>query len=341
MEPKLLLRALAGEATPRPPIWLMRQAGRYLPEYRASRAKAGGFLEMCYNPDFAVEVALQPIRRYGFDASILFSDILVVPHALGWELWFEAGEGPRLDVRQPGAPPPRLIPEDFHRKLAPVYETVGRLREELPRETTLIGFAGAPWTLATYLAAGRGKDEQAAARRWMFADPESFDALIDLLTEATAEYLLRQVAAGAEVVQIFDSWAGALAPRHFERYAIAPARRIVARLRAVHPALPIIGFPRGAGGAYAAYARETGVSALGLDTSVDLHWARAAIPGSVTLQGNLDPLTLLPGSKALQSEADAILEAMAGRAHIFNLGRGITPEADPAQVERLLKQIRG
>ncbi|WP_018631460.1 uroporphyrinogen decarboxylase [Neomegalonema perideroedes] len=338
---KLLLRALSGEALPRPPVWLMRQAGRYLPEYRELRAKAGGFLELCYNPDFAVEATLQPIRRYGFDAAILFSDILVVPHALGWRLWFEQGEGPRLDVQSPEAPLPRLIPEDLHRKLAPVYETLGRLREELPRETTLIGFAGAPWTLATYLAAGRGKDEQAAARRWMFSHPESFQALIDLLTEATVEYLSRQIEAGAEAVQLFDSWAGALAPRAFARFSVAPARRVVEALQARHPGVPVIGFPRGAGGGYALYARETGISGLGLDTSVSPAWAQSAIPASVTLQGNLDPLTLLPGSKALQSEAEAILEGFAGRTHIFNLGHGITPEADPAQVERLLKLIRG
>lgn len=338
---KLLLRALSGEALARPPVWLMRQAGRYLPEYRALRAQAGGFLELCYNPDFAVEATLQPIRRFGFDAAILFSDILVVPHALGWKLWFEQGEGPRLEVQAPEAPLPRLIPDDFHRRLAPVYEAVGRLREELPKETALIGFAGAPWTLATYLAAGRGKDEQAAARRWMFAHPERFQALIDLLTEATTAYLLRQIEAGAEAVQIFDSWAGALAPRAFEAYAVEPARRIVEGIRAERPGFPIIGFPRGAGGGYAAYAAKTGVSALGLDTSVSPAWASAAIPAPTALQGNLDPLTLLPGSQALWREAEAILEGFAGRAHIFNLGHGITPEADPAQVELLLKIIRG
>ena len=265
---KALIRALKGERVDPPPVWLMRQAGRYLPEYRELRQRAGDFLTLCYTPDFAVEATLQPIRRFGFDASILFSDILVVPHAMGRNVWFATGEGPRLDPLPPGDPLPELDLGAFHDHLAPVYEAVSRLRQDLPGETALIGFAGAPWTLATYMAAGRGKDDQEAARKWMFADPESFGALIDRLAEAVSAYLIRQIEAGAEAVQIFDSWAGALSPSAFERYSIAPTQAIVERVRAAHPNVPILGFPRGVGASYADFAQATGVDGISIDQRV-------------------------------------------------------------------------
>ena len=340
-EDKALIRALRGERTERPPIWLMRQAGRYLPEYRATREQAGGFLDLCYTPELAAEVTLQPIRRFGFDASIVFSDILVVPHALGRKVWFEPGEGPRLDPMGLGEAPPPFEPEPFHAHLAPVYETLGRLREALPKETALIGFAGAPWTLATYMAAGRGKEDQAAARRWSFAEPDSFAALIDRLAEAVAAYLIRQVEAGAEALQIFDSWAGALTPSGLRRWSIEPTRRIVQAVKAAHPDVPVIGFPRAVGASYVDWVRGTGVDAVSLDQRVDPAWAAQAVQPLATPQGNLDPMTMVVGGDALAREADAIMEAFAGGPHVFNLGHGITPEADPANVEALVRRVQG
>ena len=280
MSDKLLLRALAGETLPVPPVWMMRQAGRYLPEYRATRAQAGSFLDLCYNPELAAEVTLQPIRRYGFDAAILFADILLVPQALGADLTFVQGEGPRLSTVTSAADLARLGPLDaIDEVLSPIYDTVRLLRRELPADVPLIGFAGAPWTVATYMIAGQGTPDQAPARRLMYGDPATFEALLDRITEATIHYLLRQIEAGAEVVKLFDSWAGALPGPVFAKYAIAPARRIVDAIRAQYPDTPIIGFPRMAGGNYLPYVEATGVQGVALDTSVDPAWAaRAATP---------------------------------------------------------------
>ncbi len=341
-ETKLMMRALRGETLPVPPVWMMRQAGRYLPEYRATRAEAGSFLDLCYNPELATEVTLQPIRRYGFDAAILFADILLVPQALGADLTFAEGEGPRLSTVTSAEDLKRLRSvEAIHDTLSPVYETVARLHAELPKETTLIGFAGAPWTVATYMIAGRGTPDQAPSRSLMYRDPATFEALLDLITDATIAYLLRQIEAGAEVVKIFDSWAGALPGDRFARYATAPAKRIVNALRAAHPRVAIIGFPRGAGGNYAPYAAATGVEAVAIDTSVDPAWAASALQPNVCVQGNLDPLLMVIGGDALTRATRACVEAFSGGPHIFNLGHGITPDADPANVDLMLKAIRG
>ena len=338
---KRLIRVLRGEALDIPPVWLMRQAGRYLPEYRETRAKAGSFLDLCYNPELAEEVTLQPIRRFGFDAAILFADILLLPHAFGQPLTFVQGEGPRLEPITDRTGLSRLKPVDeIDETLSPIYRTVDRLTRSLPPETALIGFAGAPWTVATYMVAGRGTPDQAPARHWMYRDPEGFAALIDLITEGTIHYLSRQIAAGAEAVKIFDSWAGSLAPEPFARFSIEPARRIAATLKERHGDIPVIGFPKGAGGNYPRFARRTGVDAVALDTSVPLDWARKAMP-STPLQGNLDPMLMITGGEALSGTAKRMVDVMAGHPHIFNLGHGITPEADPANVERLLDAIRG
>ena len=338
---KKLLRVLNGEAVEVPPIWLMRQAGRYLPEYRAVREKAGGFLDLCYTPELAEEVTLQPIRRFGLDAAILFADILLVPQALGLELWFEEGEGPRLawpgETCDLGAMKPV---DEIDAILGPVYETVRRLKRSLPGEVTLIGFAGAPWTVATYMVAGRGTPDQGPARAMMFRDPERFGQLIDRVTEATIHYLDQQITAGAEAVKLFDSWAGVLTPEMFERFSAAPAQRIVEALGKRHPGVPVIGFPRGAGALYLRYAQTTGVRCLALDQQVPLDWARTAC-GGVALQGNLDPLLMVIGGTALDRGVRGILDQMRGAAHVFNLGHGITPDADPANVERLVRLIRG
>jgi len=342
MDARPLMRALAGEALPVPPVWLMRQAGRYLPEYRATRAKAGSFLDLCYTPELAAEVTLQPIRRFGFDAAILFADILLVPHALGAELAFVEGEGPRLSTVTCPAEVARLRPAAaVHATLAPVYETVRLVRAALPAEVPLIGFAGAPWTVATYMVAGRGTPDQAPARALLYHAPELFDALIGRITEATIAYLLAQVEAGAEVVKLFDSWAGSLPGPLFARYAIEPTRRIAAAVRAARPGVPVIGFPRGAGGGYAAFADAAGVQAVALDASVDPAWATAALPSRLCLQGNLDPLLMVVGGEALAAAARRTVEAFAGRPHVFNLGHGITPDATPENVETLLRAIRG
>lgn len=337
-----MMRALAGEAQSAPPVWLMRQAGRYLPEYRATRAKAGSFLDLCYSPELAAEVTLQPIRRFGFDAAILFADILLVPQALGADLRFEEGEGPRLSTIGSAEDLARLRPAgEIDATLAPVYETVRLVRAALPTEVPLIGFAGAPWTVATYMVAGRGTPDQAPARALIYRDPATFDALVDRITEATTAYLGAQIAAGAQVVKLFDSWAGALPGPLFARYAVEPVRRIVAALRAAHPGVPIIGFPRGAGAFFPSYATATGVDAVALDTAVDPAWAASEVQPGRCVQGNLDPLLLVTGGGALVDTARRLVEAFAGGGHIFNLGHGITPDADPRNVELLLRAIRG
>lgn len=338
---KTLLRALSGETLPTPPVWLMRQAGRYLPEYRATRAQAGDFLSLCYTPDLAAEVTLQPIRRYGFDAAILFADILLIPDALGADLWFVTGEGPRLStITGPDGLKPLKGKDDIHDHLAPVYETVKILSRELPKETTLIGFAGAPWTVATYMIAGRGTPDQAPAHKLRQEDPATFDALINLLTDATIEYLSKQVEAGAEVVKIFDSWAGSLKGEAFERYALEPAKKITQEMKQRFPGLPVIAFPREAGDNYIGFAKAVGADCLALDTSVDATWAAQHLQKDGCVQGNLDPKLMITGGDALRQEAWRIVDALKNGPHIFNLGHGITPEADPENVHVLLEEIR-
>ncbi len=341
MTEKLLMRALSGETLAVPPIWMMRQAGRYLPEYRATRAKAGDFLSLCYNPELAAEVTLQPIRRYGFDAAILFADILLVPQALGADLWFETGEGPRLSKITEAADMARLKPADaIHDHLAPVYETVKILAAELPRETTLIGFAGAPWTVATYMIAGRGTPDQAPAHALKDTQPEVFNALMDLITDATIAYLLAQVAAGAEVIKLFDSWAGSLKGADFDAYALAPAKKIIAALKAARPDLPVIAFPREAKNRYVGFGKATGADCVALDNSVDAIWAAKNVQVDGCVQGNLAPGHMVTGGQNLIDETKRIVDTFRNGPHIFNLGHGITPDADPANVELMVKTAR-
>ena len=317
----------------------MRQAGRYLPEYRALRAEKGGFLALALDPEAAAEITLQPIRRFGMDGSILFSDILMVPMALGQKLWFETGEGPRLaPVVQAKAVLDALKPDPS--VLEPVYGTVRRVAGALPPETTFLGFAGSPWTVATYMIAGQGSREQAEARRLAYRDPALMQALIDRIADCTITYLLGQIAAGVEAVQLFDSWSGSLSPAQFEQWVIAPTARIVAALHARAPGVPVIGFPKGAGGKLPAYARETGVDAIGVDETVDPVWADASLPASMPVQGNLDPLALIAGGATLDSAVDRILAAFAERPHVFNLGHGILPDTPIAHVEQLLARVR-
>lgn len=332
-----LLAVLNGERQAAPPVWFMRQAGRYLPEYRALRAEKGGFLELVYDSDAAAEITLQPIRRFGFDGAILFSDILIVPHAMGQTLTFTAGEGPQLAPPLAGARLEGLHAAPQH--LAAIYETVRKVAAALPSETTFLGFAGAPWTVATYMVAGEGSRDQAAARLMAYREPERFSALIDAIVDVTVEYLAGQVAAGVHAVQIFDSWSGSLAPQEFDRWVIAPTRAIVERLKARTP-VPIIGFPKGAGGNLPRYARETGVDAVGLDETVDPVWADEALPKGLPVQGNLDPLLLLAGGDALPAAVVRIREALGGRPHVFNLGHGIDKETPIAHVEAALAAIR-
>ncbi len=339
--PKLLLRALRGETVARPPIWLMRQAGRYLPEYRATRAKAGGFLDLCYTPELAAEVTLQPLRRYALDAAILFADLPLVADALGQKLSYREGEGPRLDPIRDAAAMSVLSLEGLHRRLAPVYETVRLLARALPPEVALIGFAGAPWTLATYMVEGGGSADHAHTKRWAFGDPPGFGRLIDLLVEAIVEYLDAQVQAGAEVVQLFDSWAGVLPAPAFRRWCIEPVTSIVEKLRARHPGLPIIAFPRGAGVLYEGFAAATGVSAVSLDSTVPLDFAATRVQIAGCVQGNLDPQMLVTGGAALRVETARILAALSGGPHIFNLGHGIVQDTPPAHVAALVEQVRG
>ena len=338
---KTILKALRGEVQAVPPVWMMRQAGRYLPEYRATRAQAGDFLSLCYTPELAAEVTLQPIRRYGFDAAILFADILLLPQALGADLWFVTGEGPRLSTITDAAGLAALKGrDDIHETLAPVYETVSILSRELPAETALIGFAGAPWTVATYMIAGRGTKDQGPAHALKAEDRATFTALIDLLTEATVEYLSKQVEAGAEVVKLFDSWAGSLKGQDFDDFCLEPAKRIIAALKARHPGLPVIAFPREAGERYIGFAKATGADCVALDNSVSAEWAAANVQVDGCVQGNLDPRHMVTGGEALVSETKRIVKAFSKGPHIFNLGHGITPDADPENVTKMIEAIR-
>lgn len=337
-----LLEPFAGRVPTPPPIWLMRQAGRYLPEYRKVRAQAGGFLDLVYDPAKAAEVTLQPIRRYGFDAAILFSDILVVPDALGQVVRFADGEGPLLDPIASAADLGRLRPGATRPKYARVAETVQRLRQDLPSETALIGFCGAPWTVATYMVEGKGSKDQAAARLWAYRDPEGFGKLIDMLVETSIEYLSLQVEAGADVLQMFDTWAGSLPDDELDRWVIEPTARIVAAMRERYPQVPIIGFPRGVHGAALWYATETGVDGVGCDTAMPPYMMAEAFEGEkIVVQGNLDPLLLVAGGEAMEERAVEILERMAGKPFIFNLGHGIVPQTPPEHVARLVEVVRG
>jgi uroporphyrinogen decarboxylase len=317
----------------------MRQAGRYLPEYRALRAEKGGFLELVNDSAAAADVTLQPIRRFGFDGAILFSDILVIPHALGQDLWFEAGEGPRLA--------PKLVDATLHslteapQRLLPVIETVRQVAQALPPQTTFLGFAGSPWTVATYMVAGQGSREQAETRRFAYRDPAAFEEIINAIADATVTYLIDQIDAGVEAVQLFDSWSGSLSPAQFERWVIAPTVRIITKLKAARPDAVVIGFPKGAGGKLPAYAREVGADAIGLDETVDPIWAHANLPEGLPVQGNLDPLALIAGGVELTDAIDHIIDALAERPHVFNLGHGILPDTPIAHVEQLVAHVRG
>jgi uroporphyrinogen decarboxylase len=323
-----------------PPVWLMRQAGRYLPEYRAIREKAGDFLKLCFTPEFAAEVTLQPVRRFGFDAAILFSDILVVPHALGQKVWFVTGEGPRLDPIVDRQGVAALKPEIDQVALAPVYETIKRVKAELASDVTLLGFCGAPWTVASYMIAGRGTADQEPARLFAYRDPDTFAALVARLVEASAAYLVGQLRAGVDAVQIFDTWAGVLPADQFRRWSIEPARAIIAKVRAQVPGAKVIGFPRGVGAGILRYIENVPVDAVSLDWTVDLALAREKIQSRLPVQGNLDPLALLAGGAALDQAVDRILQAFAGGPFIFNLGHGILPQTPIAHVEQMLARVR-
>lgn len=334
-----LLAVLGGERLDPPPVWLMRQAGRYLPEYRELRTAKGGFLELVYDSPAATEITLQPIRRFGLDAAILFSDILIVPHAMGMDLSFGVGEGPRLvpplaDGLWEGLVP---VPDRF----APIYDTVRRVRAALDPGVALIGFAGSPWTVATYMVAGQGSKDQGEARRLAYRDASAFQALIDRIVAVTVDYLSGQIEAGAQTVQLFDSWAGSLAPAEFERWVVAPTAAIVGRLMVRHPAVPIIGFPKGAGAKLAAYAAETGIDAVGLDETVDPAWADVMLPPGMPVQGNIDPLALWAGGEALRASVARVRAAFDERPHVLNLGHGILQDTPIAHVEQLLALVRG
>jgi uroporphyrinogen decarboxylase len=333
-----IMRVLDGETLSPPPLWLMRQAGRYLPEYRETRAKAGSFLDLCYSPDYAVEVTLQPIRRYGFDAAILFSDILVIPDALKRNVRFNVGHGPEMDpIDETGIA--GLDGENVVDYLRPVLETVKRLRSELPAETTLLGFCGAPWTVATYMIAGQGTPDQAPARLFAYKHPRAFEHLLMLLADISADYLVAQIDAGADAVQIFDSWAGVLGEREFEAFAIRPVARMIASVRAQRPQARIIAFAKGAGYQLKTYRQKTGADAIGLDWSVPLDFA-AELQKEGPVQGNLDPMRVVAGGRSLEAGIDDILEALGNGPLIFNLGHGITPQADPENVRLLVERVR-
>jgi uroporphyrinogen decarboxylase len=336
--PKKLLNVLQGNQEAISPMWLMRQAGRYLPEYRALRAEKGGFLALAYDSNAACEITLQPIRRFGFDGAILFSDILVIPHAMGQDLWFETGEGPRLAPRLAESRLEDFVPAP--ERLAPVIDTVRKVSAALPPETTFLGFAGSPWTVATYMVHGQGSKDQAETRRMAHAEPERFGALIEAIITATVDYLSDQIDAGVDAVQLFDSWAGSLSPAQFEKWVIAPNAEIVRRLKARNRNAVIIGFPKGAGGKLAAYAEGTGVDALGLDETVDPHWANRELRKGLPVQGNLDPLALIAGGNVLKDAVKNILSAFEDRPHIFNLGHGILPDTPIDNVELLLNLVR-
>ena len=338
---KPFLTVLKGQAVNPPPIWLMRQAGRYLPEYKALRTQAANFLDFCFRPELAVEATLQPIRRFDLDAAILFSDILTIPWALGQKVEFLEGEGPVLEPLRSGDDIGRLRPEGAVEKLAPVYQTVTGVAAALPKETALIGFAGAPWTVAAYMVEGHGSRDFLIAKGFGMAQPDLFDRILDIVTAATIEHLSAQIAAGAEAVQLFDSWAGVLAEREFRRWVVAPTKRIAAALRDKHPGVPLIGFPRGAGGLLADYAVETGVSCVGLDTQVPLAWAMKALPPRLPVQGNLDPVALVTGGQALSEGIRTILDQTRGRPAIFNLGHGVPMTTPPDHVAELVRLVRG
>ena len=336
---KPLLAVLDGERLDPPPMWLMRQAGRYLPEYRKLRQDKGSFLGLVCDSDAAAEVTLQPLQRFDFDAAILFSDILIVPFAIGQHLTFVTGEGPRLTPPLLSADLDSLTPTLA--RFEPIYETVRKVKAQLSPETTLIGFAGSPWTVATYMIAGQGSRDQSETRRLAYADTKRFEAIIQRIEAVTLKYLEGQIEAGAEVVQLFDSWSGSLAPREFERWVIAPTARIVARLREIYSDIRVIGFPKGAGGKLAAYAKETGVDCIGLDETVDPVWAHRELPAGLPVQGNLDPLALLAGGKALSNATAHILDAFRDRPHIFNLGHGILQDTPIDNVGELVRQVKG
>ena len=337
---KPLFNVLRGERRDPVPTWMMRQAGRYLPEYRQLRAEKGSFLDLVYDSDAAAEITLQPLKRFPeLDAAILFSDILIIPFAIGQNLSFVSGEGPRLTPPLIDASLDDLTP--FLTRLEPIYETVRKVRAALDPAKTLIGFAGSPWTVATYMIAGQGSRDQSEARRLAYADPDRFAEIIGRIEKVTMEYLSGQIEAGAEALQLFDSWAGSLSPAQFEQWVIAPTARLLASLRERHPAVPLIGFPKGAGGKLAAYARETGISAIGLDETVDPVWAAKELPCGLPAQGNLDPLSLVAGGKQLEMATQRILDAFADRPHIFNLGHGILPDTPIAHVEQLIAQAKG
>lgn len=335
------LDALSGEIVSPPPVWMMRQAGRYLAEYRETRKQARNFLNFCYTPDLAVEVTLQPIRRYGFDASILFSDILVIPDALGQKVEFQEGVGPVLDALESDRDIEALDVDRVVEYLGPVFETVSRLRRELPNETALIGFAGSPWTVAYYMVEGRSGKDGAKLRKWAYGREADLDRVIDVLVDATTAYLCRQVESGVNALQLFDSWAGIASETLFDRYVIAPTKKIVDGVRAKHSHVPILGFPRQGGALYGKYVRETGVDGVSLDPQVPLDWIKDQVPSTVTLQGNLDNYLLVAGGRALDEGVKRILDAMADRPFIFNLGHGIVPETPPEHVARVLEIIRG
>jgi uroporphyrinogen decarboxylase len=335
-----LLDTLNGRIGSPPPVWLMRQAGRYLPEYKETRKLAGGFVDLCLNPELACEVTMQPIRRFGFDAAILFSDILIVPYGVGRRLEFQEGRGPILDPIEREDEIPVFDADAFHARVGNVYETVARLREALPKEVALIGFAGSPWTVASYMVEGGSSRDYAKLKGWAYGRPQGFATLMDLLVDATVAYLDRQVAAGAQVVKLFDSWAGAAPESVFQRAVIVPTAEIVRRLKALHPQVKVIGFARGAGAMTRGYAAATGIDALALDSTIPLAMA-CALQADIPVQGNLDPIALVTGGDALRSETDRILEALSGGPFIFNLGHGIVPQTPPEHVTALLKQIRG
>lgn len=337
---KPFLEVLSGRRLAVPPIWMMRQAGRYLPEYRELRAKAGGFLDLCFTPELAAEVTLQPIRRFGFDAAIIFSDILVIPYALGRGVRFEVGEGPRLDPLDTPDKIATLVSQADFTKLEPVYEALRRVRAELPQSTALIGFCGAPWTVATYMIAGQGTPDQAPARLMAYRHSDAFVRLIDILVENSIVYLLSQLEAGADVLQIFDTWAGVLSPREFAHWSIEPTRRIVEGVRKVRPDAKIIGFPRGAGAQLPDYVAATGVDAVSLDWTAAPALIRERVQSKVAVQGNLDPLALIAGGGALDQAVDDVLANFAQGRFIFNLGHGIQPETPIAHVEQMIARVR-
>ena len=337
---KPFVDVLSGHRQPVPPVWMMRQAGRYLPEYRELRARAGSFLDLCFTPEFAAEVTLQPIRRFNFDAAIIFSDILVIPHALGREVRFEVGEGPRLDPLDTAEKITSLATNADFAKLEPVYEALRRVRSELSSTTALIGFCGAPWTVATYMIAGKGTPDQAPARMLAYREPDAFARIIDILVENSIQYLLGQLAAGANVLQIFDTWAGVLPPREFARWSVEPTRRIVEGVRKQAPDAKIIGFPRGAGAQLPTYVERTGVNGVSIDWAAEPSFVREHVQSRVAVQGNLDPLVLIAGGAALDRAVDDVLQNFAGGRFIFNLGHGIQPETPIAHVEQMLKRVR-